>query len=375
MKSKDLLAGALAGLSGVLALMVALALLLGIGMIWQFAFYTSIPVLNTFLLPAMFQDINRFPQFLWGWRWIWLAMIVGGVPLAWVERFAQRYPPPWRDRIAPALLLAIITTALIAQYLIQSDQFLYAGAGQMEYDNLRVLQAAQPSIWSMLLVGLALSVGMGGAAWIYWSWWYTHLRRWMGLPKSASSEHESESPDVAFARRQARERYRLITLGLTAASLLLVAGAIRGYESVRTRARSGDLWVQSSTPASELPFSLERPVRLLVVENTYGSGAATVRVLAARDRTTVTEAQELVFEPGRLGKARVILNMDGLPNGEYLLNAELRAGAEVRMSYALVQGYGALVSTTALLVGLGMGVVVAALTLLLSMLPQQQSRE
>src|SRR5688500_18225255 len=116
---KYILAGTLAGASGAIGLMIAVTLVLGIGLIWQYAYYRNIVVLNDRATATMTEDVARIPAFIWGLRWLLLGMAVSGIPLARMERFAQRYPPPWRDRIPWIALLAVVgalvTSVLLAQ--------------------------------------------------------------------------------------------------------------------------------------------------------------------------------------------------------------------------------------------------------------------
>jgi hypothetical protein len=65
------------------------------------------------------EDVGRLPRLLWGWRWIPFAMVVSGIPLARMERFAQPYPPPWRDRITADALLAVVRALVIGDWASQ----------------------------------------------------------------------------------------------------------------------------------------------------------------------------------------------------------------------------------------------------------------
>ena len=63
---KYMLAGTLAGASGAAGLLLAVSLALGIGLLWQYLFYQSIPVLNDRATTSATEDIGRPPAFLWG---------------------------------------------------------------------------------------------------------------------------------------------------------------------------------------------------------------------------------------------------------------------------------------------------------------------
>src|SRR3954453_6232018 len=127
---KYMLAGTLAGASGAIGLMIAVTLGLGIGLIWQYAYFRNIVVLGDRPATTMMEDVGRIPGFLWGSRWFLLAMAVSGIPLARMERFAQRYPPPWRDRLTAIALLAVVGAVVISVLLTLTDRSLYTDITQ-----------------------------------------------------------------------------------------------------------------------------------------------------------------------------------------------------------------------------------------------------
>ena len=71
---KYMLAGTLAGASGAIGLMIAVTLGLGVGLIWQYAYFRNIVVLNDRATTTMLEDVDRIPKFLWvraGFWWLW----------------------------------------------------------------------------------------------------------------------------------------------------------------------------------------------------------------------------------------------------------------------------------------------------------------
>lgn len=164
-----MLAGTLAGASGAVRLLIAVTLALGAGLLWQYAFYSNIPMLNDRAATTVTEDVSRLPQFLWGTRWIVLAMVIIGIPLARLDRFAQRYPPPWRDRLTPIVLLAFVGAVTIGVLLTQTDWSLYNDINRAEGTSLPTLQEQQNSVWYLIMIGIALALGIGGALWLYWS--------------------------------------------------------------------------------------------------------------------------------------------------------------------------------------------------------------
>jgi hypothetical protein len=365
-----MLAGALAGVGGAVGLAATLALLLSIGPIWQYAFNSSIPVIRDTALEGTLQDVSRLPGFIWGWRWVFLGLVVVGALLARIDVAAQRSAVPWHDRVGAAALLAVVAAALIAAILIWADQFLFSGADRSE--SLPTLLQRRFSAGNMVLVAAIVSLALAGATWLYWSWWYRHVRRWMRLaPAPAVPRHTEASADTWFETRQAHERHRRVVLALLAACLPLAGAAMYGYEAVRTQVRSGELWVEAATPRAEVRLLIARPARSLVVENTFGSGTVSVALLSPGEGAPVAGPVELEFPEAGLGTDRAGLDVASLPPGDYLLGAEIRAGDGGRVGYALLQSHGALVALLSVLVGLSVGVAFGLALLLIGMLAQR----
>jgi hypothetical protein len=223
------------------------------------------------------------------------------------------------------------------------------------------------------MIGIALTLGIGGVLWLYWSWWYTHWRRWMRLDAAVTPKDALEtSSDDWFARRQARERRQRTILLLFAGSVLFTIAAVTGYEYVRTTIQSGDLAVQQSAPAAAARLAIVRPMRALVVENTFGAGTATVTLLSARDHAPVAAPVQLDFADSTLGNQRVELSVADLPPGDYLLTAQLGAGTGGRVGFALLQGYPTLVLIAAILVGIGAGAALALVVLTIGVFAEQR---
>jgi hypothetical protein len=231
----------------------------------------------------------------------------------------------------------------------------------------------QNSIWYLIMIGVALTLGIGGALWLYWSWWYTHWRRWMRLDAVPAFKDAPEpSADDWFARRRAREQRQRTILLLFAGSALLTAATVASYEYVRTQIQSGELSVQPLAPAAATRLAIARPTHALAVENTFGSGTVSVTVLSASDRAPVSKPVELVFKEAQLGNQRVNLTITDLPPSNYLLSAQLGGGAGGRVGYALLQGYAGLVPIAAALVGIGVGSTLALLVLMLGVIAEQR---
>ncbi|MDQ2998596.1 MAG: hypothetical protein M3R61_16290 [Chloroflexota bacterium] len=59
-----MLAGTLAGASGAIGLMLAVTLGLSVGLLWQYAYFRNIVVLNDRATTTMIEDVGRIPAFL-----------------------------------------------------------------------------------------------------------------------------------------------------------------------------------------------------------------------------------------------------------------------------------------------------------------------
>lgn len=369
--NRFLLAGVLAGLSSVAALALAATLLLAIGVFWQYSFNSTIPIIRDMAPGAALDDMGRIPSFLWGWRWALLAMAAAGVPLAYAERLAQRIPYPWRERIVGASLLGIVGAVVTGVVFATADDPLYDIRNQT--GSLPTLAERQQPGWSLLLVAALVSLAITGLVWLMWSWWYAHWRRWMGLPASRGAA-SSRTADEWLAARQAHARFlRRVALLTAAGAGLLVAGML-AYGSARTQVRSGDIWAEPDSPNVATRFALSRPTRQLMVENTHGSGSVAVAVLAEDNQAPLAGPVLLTFD-GELGVQREALDVAGLPDGGYLLNAQLRSGAGGRVGYVLLQGATPLAPAASAAVGLGLGLALAGAALLASIAAHRQVAE
>ena len=60
---KYMLAGTLAGASGAIGLMIAMTIGLGIGLLWQYAYFRNIVVLNDRATTTMIEDVAGYRRF------------------------------------------------------------------------------------------------------------------------------------------------------------------------------------------------------------------------------------------------------------------------------------------------------------------------
>lgn len=367
---KFVLAGTLAGLSLILVVMLVFALLLFSVALWQYAFNSQIPVIQQTAWLAVLQDFNRLPGFLWEWRWIALALTVSGALLGLLERFVQRYSAVWRKRIAAAVVFAVIGTIVLVAFLLNVEQSLLSANDQSE--SLATLAQRRSSAWSLVFIGAVPTIGAAGALWLGWSWWYTHWRHWLRLDLIAAERPEpvEASADLWFAARQAHSRARRLVGLLLLGSVILLVAAVTGYEQVRNTVQSGNLWVEPAAPSSRVRLTFDHSIRNLMLENTYGTGTASVVLVALPDGAPVSAPIPLAFRDSRVSYDRTPVDVAALPNGQYQLNAQLDSGPGGRLSYAFVQSGGWLAFGLAILVGLSASITLALIVLLISTLIQ-----
>ena len=361
-QNRFLLAGVLAGVSSVVAVALAATVMFGIGMLWQYAFNSTIPIIRDMAGGAALDDIGRIPSFLWSWRWALLGMAGAGVLLAYGDRLAQRAPHPWRERIVGTALLGVVSAVVTSVIFATADDPLYDIRNQT--GSVPTLAERQQPGWSLLLVAALVSLAIAGLVWLLWSWWYAHWRRWMGLAPSPGGA-SSRTADEWLAAREAGARFLRRVALLTAAGAALTVAGMLGHSAARTEVRSGDIWAEPASPNVATRFRLSRPTRQLIVENTHGSGSVAVTVLSEQDQAPLAGPALLLFA-GEVGTQREVLDVAALPDGSYLLNAQLRSGEGGRVGYALLQGTTALVPFASAAVGLGLGLALAGAALLAS---------
>lgn len=370
---KDIGVGALAGASLMLVLMVFTTVMLLAGALWQYLFNSQIPVIRDFAGIAVMEDIGRLPEFLWGWRWLLLGMIVTGGTLALIERAVQRYPASWRNQIVIAVVFLVIGTLLITWQLLNIEEALFAGADQS--DSLATLAQRRANTWNQIGLSMVLALAAAGVVWAGWMWWYNGLRHWLGLDRRAHVEAPQKTANDWFAQRQAHDQARrVLAVALLVSGVALIA-ATSAYEPARHLVQSGTIRAEADQPAGGVRMLLTRPERTLLIENTYGIGAVTLTLLSERDGQPTGVATTIRFRDTRVSFERSPLDVAHLPQGGYVLNAELSEGAGGRVSYALIQTNGIMLPILAVLVGLCSSAVLALAVMLIRTFIPEAARE
>lgn len=368
----NVLAGALAGASVVVILMIAATFLLATGSLWQYAFNISIPIIRDTAGAAVLQDASRIPGFLWGWRWIILGMTAGGAGLALLDRFVQRYPPIWRSGLVSTIVFVLVGAVVTAVVLMSAEQVLVSGADQSA--SLATLNERRYAIWGQLLIAAALSLALAGTIWLAWSWWYSHWRRWLRLDRAPVEVNpEDTTADQLFAQRAARSRARRTVLLGLAGSIVLLIIAVFGYDQVRASVQSGELWVKPDEPSSGVQLQFTRSTRQIFVENTFGKGSVIMSLLSIGASQPVAPPVAITFRDERVSYEHSALDVATLSDGSYLLHAQLQSGEGGRVGFALIQSGGASTLIMAIVVGLCLGLLLALIVLLFSMRSQAET--
>jgi hypothetical protein len=353
-------AGVLAGLCVALSFIAALVLMLGVGIAWQYAFTSRIPVLGDVAWMAIEADLARLPSFLLSWAPAVIGLIVLGAMLAGLQRIGSRLPAPWGARLAPISLTLVIGVAVLWLILGNADAELYRVEATGE--TLPSLASRRPATWNLVLIMLPVIFGASGGIWAYWTWWERRWRHWLGIAAdSADAEPLDAGSSAWFARRQATARWRqqLVALSVVGAAALTLS--VAGFDAVRTHVTSGELWATPDAPISAASIPIDGARRLMMVENTYGEGRVQALLRDAAG-TIVGGPVDVTFVDSAVRFDRSTLPVDVLASGRYRLEVQHLSGRGGRVGFAMVGGNAAPVTMAAIVVGLAAGTLVAGLS-------------
>ncbi|GAB4126106.1 MAG: hypothetical protein Fur005_40970 [Roseiflexaceae bacterium] len=363
---RSAIAGGLAGASGAISLMIFYVFVLSIGLFWQYAYLRNVPVLGEQADDMVFENLARIPSFLAGWSGIALVLIIVGVGLALIEQQNHMIAPEWQGRIAPTIMLLIAGTVVASAILINTDQSLFGEGTQSE--SLPTLAERRPAVWNLLFFAIWLALATGGGTWLFWSWWYQRWQRWLGSTLINRAIDQPDPPqvhsDAWFQQRQRQSQTLRVALIAFGVSAVVLIGSSSLYDLVRSQVASGEVWVEPTSPNRGVRLLFKRPEQHLIIENTYGSGSATVRLLD-QNQQQLGESVAISWR-NTLSFQRANLATDGLPNGSYILNAQLASGTGGRVGYALIESDSLIATIAAILVGLGLGATLASMVLAIS---------
>jgi len=354
-------AGVLAGLCVALSFIAALVLMLGVGIAWQYAFTSRIPVLGDFAWLAIEADLARLPSFLLSWTPVVIGLIALGTALAGLQRVSARLPAPWGAQLAPVSLTLVIAVAALGLILGNADAALYRSEAAGE--TLPSLASRRPATWNLVLIMLPVIFGTSGGIWAYWTWWERRWRGWLGAPADRAHAEALDAGSAAwFERRQAAARWRqhLVVLSVAGAGALVLS--VAGFDAMRTRVTSGELWATPEKPLSAASIPIDGTRRLLMVENTYGEGRVQA-LLRDASGAVVGGPVDVAFVDSAVRFDRSLLPVDALASGQYRLEVQHLGGRGGRVGFAMIGGDAVPVTAAAILVGLAAGILVAGVSL------------
>jgi hypothetical protein len=339
---------------------------LSVGLFWQYAYLRNVPVLGEQADDMVIENVSRIPSFLAGWSGIALVLIVVGVGLALIEQQNHAVAPEWQGRIAPTIMLLIAGTIVASAILINTDQSLFGEGTQAE--SLPTLAERRPAVWNLLFFAIWIALATGGGVWLFWSWWYQRWQRWLGSTLINRAVDRPDPPavhsDAWFQQRQLQDRTLRIALIAFGISMVVLIGSSSLYDLARAQVSSGEVWVEPSAPNRGVRLQFNRPDQHVLIENTYGSGRANVRLLD-QNQQQLGEAVDITWR-NTLSFQRATLATEGLPNGNYILNARLDEGSGGRVGYALIESDPLIATIVAILVGLALGATLASMVLAIS---------
>jgi hypothetical protein len=385
---RRLIAGFLAGASGVGAILLFVALLLMIGAFWPLfsdiasGLRGNLP-LSTTLGRALADSLGNLPAFLWSGRWGVLVLGLLGLLLAFIDSWALRIERPWRHLLSLVVLLGMIGALVFALQYANRENVLAWLAGQPYLMSLR--EDALVSDLAALLIGAMIALPATYITWALWQWWYIRWMRWLRLEQgSATPMAEPAPPPDDWRVYQVRlhqtkrgvsedqvveapgpeptlanARMLRLLLVLLAGSALALLGAVRLYDSSGSQLASGDLWVSAASPEDLATIGFTRPPRQMIAAGISGEGLVDITFGSAQGTAPLYQAIEMRLVGAGANYPSSTVDLAGQEPGRYWLKASLREGRGGQLRYMLLQGGGTLAQVAAWLIGLAAGIVLA----------------
>lgn len=404
MHGRQAIAGFLAGACGVVAALLGLSFVFisgGVIELMRDASYGlrgEIPFWQT-LLQSLVQSFSSTPILIWSARWGVLVLGGLGVALAFADAYAQRSNYRWPRMISFVLALGVVTGISIALQYINREMLVRNMPDQISQFNQRhVILLPDPSI---IALGLLIGIPIAYVVWAIWQWWFVRWSRWLRLPaRTQPDEMAAPEREESMIERQARlSRAKrglpsdqapttvvssdngsalrvFVRLGaVLAIALVLCAGALMFYHTVRADVSGGDLWVAPESPQDGAALRFDRAPQRLSLYSLLGGGMVDITITDGRSLTPVRPVEQLELA-GEIQQQPVVhLAIDTLPPGTYQLNVALRDGAGGGLNYIATQGGGILGQLAAWLIGITAGIVlVSAVLLLLEGISQRRRR-
>ncbi|MFL5806243.1 MAG: hypothetical protein ACJ8CR_31495 [Roseiflexaceae bacterium] len=390
--ARYLLAGFLSGASGLVALLLLLALLLMIGALWPLLFDIAsgmrgkLPFWQT-VGQAVAQSLGDLPVFLWSARWGVLALGLLGLLLAFIDSRALRIERPWRHWLSLVVLLGMVGTLVFALQYANRENLLAWLAGQPSLVSLR--ESALVSDLAALVLGAVITLPATYVLWSLWQWWYIRWTRWLRLEqrsappvdapatsdddwrayqarlhqikRGVAEDRAAEAVEVQSAPLDTWLMRRLLLL--LAVMVIALLGAVRLYDSSGSQLATDDLWISATSPEDLATLRSTRPLRQLIATGISGEGL--VDITFGSDQGTAPLRQAIVMRLIGAGAnyPSAMIDLVGLEPGRYWVKASLREGGGGQVRYTLLQGGGTLAQVAAWLIGLAAGSALALVLL------------
>src|SRR5262245_22029882 len=158
---RRLLAGFLAGVSGLVALLLFFILLLLVSGFWPLIINIASGIRGNVSFwatfgQAMAETFGNLPSYFWSARWGILGLGLLGLLLAFVDSKAARIARPWRHLVSLIVLLGLVATGVFALQYANRETVLSWLAEQPQLMSLQ--DNALISDVGSLLIGLLISL-------------------------------------------------------------------------------------------------------------------------------------------------------------------------------------------------------------------------
>jgi hypothetical protein len=382
---RRLLAGFLAGASGVVALLLFFMLLLLISGFWPMiidiasGLRGNIPFWPT-VGQAFVESLGNLPAFLWSGRWGIVGLGLLGFGLALVDALAARVGRPWRHLISLVALVGLVGTIVFALQYANRETLLSWLAEQPQLMSLQ--DNALISDGGSLIIGALITLPAAYIIWSLWQWWDVRWRRWLGVrrqqptlaeePAAAGGDWLVEqerlhrikrgAPDVRAQAAAApvvqpapeSRPLRVLAVLLAAATIALIA-SIWLYNQSGSQVGSKDLFISTQSPDATAALQFQREPRQVIVVGISGEGQTDVALGSAQQPQQPLQTAALQLIGARRGAQSAAFDMRGMQAGNYWLRVNLRAGDHGQVRYTTLQGGGVWAQVAAWAIGLAAG--------------------
>jgi hypothetical protein len=381
-QGRRLVAGFLAGASGIAALLVFFTLLLLVSGFWPLIIDVASGIHGNVSFwatvgQALGESLGNLPAFFWSGRWGIVGLGLLGLLLALVDSLATRIARPWRQHMTLVALLGLVGTIVFALQYANRETLLSWMAGRPQLMSLQ--GNAFVSDTGALLIGVLITLPAAYVIWALWHWWDVRWQRWLGrrrgefkevAPVTAGGEWLAEQERLHRIKRGAPEaptptaplaqaapesqplRLFLLLLAATTAALL---ASIWLYNQSGSQVGSRDLFVSTQSPDATAALQFRREPRQVIVVGISGEGQAEVALGSAQQPQQPLKTVALPLTGARASAQSAALDMAGMQPGNYWLRVGLQAGEHGQVRYTTLQGGGLWAQVAAWAIGLAAG--------------------